>query len=81
MGCQLVGDCGEIPVVALFPGSIRHPVQRREGGQLVAMVDQLLQHHVDDVGHRVFGLGRRVGHDLQPGVAPRVHRFDIEVPA
>src|SRR5256885_5726279 len=79
MGCQLVGDCGEIPVVALFPGSIRHPVQRREGGQLVAMVDQLLQHHVDDVGHRVFGLGRRVGHDLQPGVAPRSEEHTSEL--
>ena len=79
MGCQLVGDYGEIPVVALFPGAKRHPVQRREGRQFVAMVDQLLQHHVDDVGHRVFGLGRRVGHHLQPGVARRVQRFDVEV--
>ncbi|MCY1167271.1 hypothetical protein D9M73_72310 [compost metagenome] len=72
MGCQLVGDCGEIPVVALFPGTERHPVQRREGRQFVAVVDQFLQHHVDDVSHCVFGLGRRVGHDLQPGVARRV---------
>ena len=45
------------------------------------MVDQLLQHHVDDVGHGVFRLGRGVRHDVQPGEPRRVEWFYVQVAA
>jgi hypothetical protein len=53
LAIKLVGDPRKMHFVNLLASMDGQSIQDRETGQLIAMMDQFLQHHVDDIGYDV----------------------------
>jgi len=62
----------------LLAGLNRNLLQRTEARQLKAMVNQLLQQHVDDVGDDMLGLSGGLGHRCQPFPPADIQRTNAQ---